>query len=84
MSILEQVKELTHSSIAEIAQAATKAIELNAQLINGVLSADEYNDLLDDVIKLNDIKRDMITIDVYRLMVKAYNTILTLKTLSSL
>jgi hypothetical protein len=84
MSVLEEVRELTHSNNIDIAHAAIRAIELNKQLANGVLSADEYNDLLDDVIKLNDIEKDMMTIDIYRLIVKAYNTILALKTLTSL
>lgn len=84
MSTLDEVKELTKSNIPQIALAATKALALNQELVNGTITADEYNELLEDVVKLDNIEKDMLTIELARLVVKAYNTILTLKTIASL
>lgn len=84
MSTLEDVKRLTESPIHHISQAATKALELNRELVNGNLTAAEYNELLDDVVRLDSIEKDMISIEIYRLIVQAYHTILTLKTIASL
>jgi len=84
MSAIEQVQELTKSPVSLISEAATKALALNQDFVNGKLAADEYNELLEDVVKLDDINRQMEAVETERMIVKAYNTILTLKTIASL
>lgn len=84
MSTLDSVKELTSSSDPVISNAAKRALYLNQELINGAITSDEFNELLEDVVKLDKINQEMLTVEAYRLIVLAYKTIVTLKTISSL
>jgi hypothetical protein len=84
MSVIEEVQDLTKSPVTLISEAAIKALTLNQDFVNGKLTAEEYNELLEDVVKLDDINKQMEAVETERIIVKAYNTILTLKTIASL
>lgn len=82
--ILQQVKELSKSNVVEISIAATKALDLVDKLKEQKITKEEFDELLTDVVNLNHISEEIQVMDFYRQMVRAYQTILTLKTLMSL
>lgn len=81
--ILLQVQELAKSSVPEVADAATRALELVNLLEKNEITAEEFDDLIDDVINIEKINQNMNELELNRQIVIVVQTILTLKTLMS-
>ncbi len=84
MRNLKEVQALTKSPIPEIANAAIRALELYELVNLNQLTKSEFEELLDDVVRLDNINQEMIAIETLRLIAAAYDTILTLKNLASI
>jgi hypothetical protein len=74
------VKELLNSPIPEVVTAAQHAITLNERFARKEISLSEYNELIDDIARLDRIDTAMFKEDVYVAVNKAYKIILALKT----
>ena len=79
-----EVLKLATSDVFEIKTAATTALHYTEQYHKGELSAPEFCELLDDLIRLDRIDQAMFTEAVYLKIRQAYTILLTLKTLASI
>lgn len=80
----EVLNKLLVSEIPQVAEAAQRAQLLTAELTAGKLTKDEFDELIDDLTSIDNIDRAMITLEWYREIAKAFQIIMTLKSLTSL
>lgn len=79
----QDLADMITSHIPLIANSAARAQHIKAEFEAGRLSHDEYKDLIDDISRLDNIDKEMFTIEVYREIVQALAYIATLKDLAS-
>lgn len=75
---------LISSDIPEVSTAATEAVLLLNQLKNGAINKAEFDELIDDLTIMDNISKDMVTLEVYVEIQKAFAFILTLKSIAAL
>lgn len=73
--------QLVGSPVPEIASAAFRAIELRSKLANKAISQEEYDELFDDITRLDRIDSEMFTEEVFLGINQAYTIIMTLKSI---
>ena len=78
------VQKLLDSPYPAVVNAATRAIEIHQRYMNHQVSEQEYNDLIDDIVRLDRIDQAMFTEKTFMIIKKAYGVILALKTLTSI
>lgn len=76
----QNVQELLSSPIPEVVNAAERAIALNEKLARREISISEYNELIDDITRLDKIDSAMYKEQAYIAIAKAYKIIVALKT----
>ncbi len=84
MSIANQINKLLVSEIPQISKAARRANQFTEELEGNLITKDEYDNLLEDLLRLDKIDQSMVTLEAYREIAKAYQILLTLKTLTTL
>ena len=84
METNQDLRELLDSPIPEVVSAAQKAIALNEKLARKEISLSEYNELIDDIARLDRIDSAMMKQEVYIAISKAYKVIVALKTFAPL
>ena len=75
---------LLTSKISEVRQAAEQAANLSEQLKAGDLTQSEFDELIDDITRIEQINKDMFNLTVYMDIQKAFQIILTLKSIVTL
>ena len=80
----DTMNNLLVSNVPEISKAAKRANQYLEELEGNKITPTEYDDLIDDLIRLDRIDKSMVTLEVYREIVKAYQYLATLKSLTSL
>ena len=80
----KSLQDLLTSKIPVVYDAAHKAEKYLAEFQAHQLSQDEYNDLIDDIARLDTIDQNMTELETYREITIAFNIILELKSLTSL
>lgn len=75
---------LLSSNIPEIVSAANEAIILLDQLKDNKITKSEFDELIDDLTLMDNINRDMITLEVYIDIQRAFVFIMTLKSITTL
>lgn len=83
-TIPKELFELIGSPVKEVAEAAFKAVELRSKRSTHAISEAEYNELFDDITRLETINQAMFTEEVYLKIKQAYTVIMTLKSITSL
>lgn len=81
MDSIEKLKTLSKSEIVEVKEASDKVLSLIAALKNNEINKSEFDELLDDVIKLEYIQTKMNELDCYISLKQIYDTIIVLQTL---
>lgn len=64
--------------------ATEKALEYIAMLQSNDISKSEFDDLIDDLTNIEDINKEMFTVECYRDIALAFKIITTLKTIVSI
>lgn len=80
----EFLNKLLFSEIPEVVEAAKRAKQLVIRLESKELTKDEFDELIDDLTRIDNIDRSMITMEAFREIVQAFEVIMTLKSLASL
>lgn len=80
----ETLNQLLVSKIPEVKEAAERAKELVLRLKSGEISKDEFDELIDDLTRIDNIDRAMISLQRYNEIMTAINIIIMLKSLTSI
>lgn len=80
----ETLNQLLVSKIPEVKEAAERAKELVLRLEAKEISKSEFDELIDDLTRIDNIDRSMISLQRYNEIMMAIKIILTLKSLTSL
>ncbi|PPD52559.1 MAG: hypothetical protein CTY12_06350 [Methylotenera sp.] len=72
------------SEIPEVVEAAQRAQQITARYEAEELTADEFKELIDDLVNIDRIDRSMITVEAFREIKQAFDIIMTLKSITSL
>ena len=80
----ELLNDLLVSSIPEVAQAAARAKDITKRFEDKEITDSEFKELIDDIANLDRINRNMISLEQYREIVRAFTIIMALKGLASI
>lgn len=80
----ETLNQLLVSKIPEVKEAAERAKELVDRLEKDEITKSEFDELIDDLTRIDNIDRDMISLQRYNEIMAAIKIILMLKSLTSL
>lgn len=80
----ERLNDLLVSEIPEVVEAAQRATQLVARFKAKELTKDEFDELIDDLTRIDNIDRSMITMEAFRELVEAFTIIVALKSLASI
>lgn len=81
---VEVLNKLLISEIPEVVTAAQRADVITSKFQSGELTKSEFDELIDDITKIDNIDRNMVNIEIYREIKQAFDVIMTLKSLTSL
>lgn len=79
----ETLNQLLVSKIPEVKEAAERAKELVIRYEADEITKDEFDELIDDLTRIDNIDRAMITLQRYNEIMAAIKIIITLKSLTS-
>lgn len=80
----ETLNQLLVCNIPEVVEMASKTTKYAMQLHNQEITKDEFDDLIDDLTRIDNIDRSMISLERYREIMTAIAVILKLKSIVSL
>ena len=80
----ETLNQLLVSKIPEVKEAAERAKELVLRLKANEINKSEFDELIDDLTRIDKIDRSMITLQRYNEIMAAVKIIITLKSLTSI
>ena len=81
---VEVLNKLLISEIPEVVTAAQRADVITSKFQSGEQTKSEFDELIDDITKIDNIDRNMVNIEIYREIKQAFDVIMTLKSLTSL
>lgn len=84
MQNLEVLNELSKSHIPEVKALVENYKIIQLKLETKEITLDEYNELVDDLCQLDDIKKEMLELEVVRVVMDVINTLKSLKATMSL
>ena len=80
----ELLNKLIMSPVPEIADLGKKSLELTQQFETGMISRSEYDELMEDIICLKNIKEHMISLEIWREINDAVQILIKVKTITSM
>jgi len=80
----ETLNKLLVSKIPEVKEAAERAKELVIRLEANEITKSEFDELIDDLTRVDNIDRSMITLERYNEIMTAIKILITLKSLTSI
>lgn len=80
----ELLNKLIASPVPEICDLGKKALELSQQFETGQISRSEYDELMEDIISLKNIKEHMVSLEIWREINNALEILIKVKTITSL
>jgi len=72
------------SPVPEIADLGKKSLELTQQFETGMISRSEYDELMEDIICLKNIKEHMVSLEIWREINDAVQILIKVKTITSM